>query len=44
LISSQRFKLVDLNELGLLAMDLLKEKNYQWNFKLGLILWSFEQI
>jgi hypothetical protein len=36
--------LVDLNQLGRLATNLFKRKSYWWNFKLGLILWSFEHI
>ncbi len=35
--------LIDFNQLGWLPMHLF-EKNYWWSFKLGLILWSFEQI
>jgi hypothetical protein len=36
--------LVDLNQLGWLAMDLFEIFFYKWNFKLGLIFWSFEHI
>jgi hypothetical protein len=34
--------IVDLNQLGWLAMDLFRDKISGWSFKLGLILWSFE--
>ncbi len=31
--------LVDLNQLGWLAMDLFGKKSFWWSFKLGLISW-----